>query len=82
MVAVSALCEQYLGIGLNDTLPWSIPEDFEFFLRRVRSTRDPSKINAIIMGRFTWLEGVEFGTAPYKRNLNLIVSTTMRKEDI
>ena len=34
------------------------------------------------MGRKTWFEGVNFGIAPYKQNLNIIVSTTMRKENI
>ena len=42
------------GIGFQNSIPWHITEDLAFFRKTTTHTRDPQKINAIIMGKHTW----------------------------
>ena len=76
--AIAAMCNENRGIAMNNELPWSIAEDHEYYQRVVKTTRDSSKINAIILGRLTW----ETFTEPMERCLNIIVSTTLNQADI
>lgn len=59
------------GIGRNNTIPWHIKNDLKFF-RHVTSQRvDPTKQNAIIIGRKTY----ETFPKPLPNRLNIIVSS-------
>jgi len=60
------------GIGINNTLPWHLPED----LKRFKFLTEGSN-NTVIMGRKTW-ESLPLKPLP-KRN-NIIITTTMDKE--
>ena len=51
---IVAACKQTHGIGVGGQLPWSLRGDMQFFKQLTRSTRDPTKRNAVIMGRKTW----------------------------
>jgi dihydrofolate reductase len=42
------------GIGFQNSIPWRITEDMTFFRKTTTHTQDPTKINAIIMGKYTW----------------------------
>lgn len=42
------------GIGLRNKLPWRIPADMQHFKRITTTTRDPQKVNAVLMGRETY----------------------------
>jgi dihydrofolate reductase len=42
------------GIGFQNSIPWRITEDMTFFRKTTTQTQDPTKINAIIMGKNTW----------------------------
>ena len=42
------------GIGLNNKIPWYIPDDLKYFRKMTTNTLDPEKKNAVIMGRVTW----------------------------
>ncbi|MGE0529001.1 MAG: dihydrofolate reductase, partial [Bdellovibrionales bacterium] len=50
-------------IGVNNTLPWDIPEDMKFF-------RDKTKGKALIMGRKTF----ESVGHPLPQRLNVVVT--------
>lgn len=56
------------GIGLNNQLPWKLPED----LKRFQRLTTGKGLNAVIMGRNTW-ESIPF----LKNRDNLILSTTL-----
>ena len=61
------------GIGLNNKLPWNnITNDINFFKNKTTNVINPSKINAIIMGRKTW---ESLPIKPLKNRLNLVLST-------
>jgi dihydrofolate reductase/thymidylate synthase len=42
------------GIGAGDALPWRLPGDLRHFRELTARTADPSKLNAVVMGRRTW----------------------------
>jgi dihydrofolate reductase/thymidylate synthase len=60
------------GIGKNGELPWNIPEDLQFFQKITKTTNDPNKCNAIIMGRNTFHS---IGR-PLPGRLNVCISTS------
>lgn len=63
------------GIGKSNALPWpKLPGDMAHF-RRVTSACEPGKINAIIMGRKTWISA-EMNGAPLPKRLNVVITRT------
>ena len=60
------------GIGLNNKLPWRIPEDLKHFSKTTIGKGN----NAIIMGRKTW---ESIGSKPLPKRHNIIISTTIDK---
>lgn len=50
--AIAAIDEKR-GLGRKGDLPWHLPEDLKHFARTTTTTVDPSKQNAVIMGRVT-----------------------------
>tara|TARA_B110000285_G_C14671323_1_gene400427 strand:+ start:54 stop:377 length:324 start_codon:yes stop_codon:yes gene_type:complete len=61
------------GIGVNNKLPWKLPEDLSRFKKLTSGTGS----NAIIMGRTTW------DSIPYlKGRDNLILSTKLKMDYI
>jgi dihydrofolate reductase len=79
--AIAAICNENNGIGKDNALPWSIPEDYNYFLRVASSTADNGKINCLIMGRLTWLSLTkEHG--PIGKSLHIIISNKMKPNDI
>ena len=55
------------GIGLNNKLPWRIPEDLKHFSKTTIGKGN----NAIIMGRKTW---ESIGSKPLPKRHNIIIS--------
>lgn len=79
--AICAVCDENLGIGKGNSLPWSVPDDFDYFMRVIQTTRDRAKMNAIIMGRLTWLSNpIEY--QPFDRCLNIIISGRMSLDEL
>lgn len=68
------------GIGFENTIPWKIPEDLAFFRRLTTTTEDPSKKNAVIMGRMTFLSLPS--QAPLPGRLNIILSSTWAQDPL
>ena len=62
------------GIGLNGTMPWHFPEDLKYFQTLTKTTSDPNKKNAVLMGRNTMDSIPRF---PLKNRINVCISTTL-----
>ncbi len=61
------------GIGYQNKLPWDLPPDMKYFKDITIKTKDPSKINAVIMGRKTW-DSIPKQFKPLSRRLNIVLS--------
>lgn len=72
--AIAAMCDENRGIGLNNGLPWSVPEDAGYFFKVVKTTRDKTKINAVIAGTATWTS-LPLNERPIEPCLNIIISS-------
>lgn len=78
---VVAMNNSNRGIGLNGTIPWLLPRDLKFFAKITTQTQDPSKKNAVIMGRLTWLS-IPKEFKPLKNRLNVIISSKLDQESL
>ena len=76
LTAIVAMSDTDRGIGKNNDLPWSIPEDWRYFLRFISTTRNTGKVNALIIGRNTW-ESVTDGYSLFKPCIVIIVSSRL-----
>ena len=63
------------GIGNKGILPWGniLPRDLAYFRRTTKSTIDPEKKNAVLMGRRTWL-GIPEKNRPLKGRVNIVLT--------
>jgi len=61
------------GIGMGGKLPWSLPGDMAFFKKTTSTTQDPSKRNAVVMGRKTW-ESIPPKFRPLKGRFNVVLT--------
>lgn len=62
-----------LGIGKNNTLPWKLKGDLQYFRQLTSQPDVAGKTNAVIMGRKTW-ESLPEKSKPLKDRLNIVVS--------
>ena len=78
---IVAACKQTHGIGMGGQLPWSLRGDMQFFKQLTRSTQDPLKRNAVVMGRKTW-QSIPERFRPLDDRLNVVLSrNTEAKEE-
>jgi dihydrofolate reductase/thymidylate synthase len=70
---VVAVCKSTRGIGSSGQLPWRLRSDMQYFKQLTRSTRDPTKRNAVIMGRKTWLS-IPTKFRPLDDRINVVLS--------
>ena len=72
---IVAFCFQSRGISSKGTLPWKdepwAKEDLHFFQKETTKTKDPTKLNAVIMGMNTW---TSLPNKPLKNRLNVILT--------
>jgi dihydrofolate reductase len=73
-------CDLNNGIGKNNDLPWSMPDEYSYFLSVIRTTKDSTKINALIFGKNTWLS-IPVGFRPIKPCLNVVLSSQLETSD-
>jgi dihydrofolate reductase len=74
---VVAMNNSNKGIGLDGTIPWRLPKDLKHFARVTTFTNDPNKMNAVIMGRLTWLS-LPKQFRPLPNRLNVIISNVFQ----
>ena len=78
LIAIVAMSDIDRGIGRNNDLPWSVPDDWNYFLRFIVRTRKPSKVvNALIMGRKTWESVQPAGCDLFKPCLVVVISSRL-----
>ncbi|KAF6143612.1 hypothetical protein GIB67_012411 [Kingdonia uniflora] len=64
---------QIMGIGKDGKLPWKLPSDLKLFKKITVTTSDPTKKNAVIMGRKTW-ESIPVEYRPLPGRLNVVLT--------
>lgn len=69
---IVAMCNSNRGIGINGEIPWRLPKDMKHFANVTTFTKDPKKINAVIMGRLTW-QSIPKQFRPMPNRLNVFV---------
>lgn len=68
------------GIGFEGKIPWNIQEDMKRFKEITTTTEEEGKMNAVIMGRKTYLSIPE-KFRPLPKRLNIVVSETMEEQN-
>ena len=69
------------GIGYNNTLPWKLKADMDFFRRKTTKTKDPSRKNVVIMGKNTYLS-VPAKFRPLKDRINIVITSSYTEEGL
>ena len=68
MFSIIAAVSSTNGIGKNGHIPWNEPADMKYFKEITSAVTDPSRQNAIIMGRKTY-ESLNGRKLPNRRNI-------------
>lgn len=73
VVAIVACLVPEMGIGFQGSLPWRLSQEMKYFREVTSRTRDPEKVNAVVMGRRTW-ESIPQRFRPLPNRINTVVS--------
>ena len=73
VVSIVACLMPEMGIGYQGSLPWRLSREMKYFRQVTSMTADPSKRNAVIMGRKTW-DSIPVRFRPLPNRLNVVVS--------
>lgn len=71
-IIVAALLPTF-GIGSKGQLPWSLKQEMKYFRKLTTQTVDPTKRNAVIMGRKTY-NSIPPKFRPLKGRLNIVLT--------
>jgi dihydrofolate reductase len=70
-ISLIVACDTKGGIAKDGQIPWHYPQELTYFSKTTTKTKDPTKINAIIMGRKTW---DSLPRKPLPHRVNIIIS--------
>ncbi|XP_041379744.1 dihydrofolate reductase-like [Gigantopelta aegis] len=76
---VVAACNNQ-GIGIDGRIPWRLKKDMAMF-RRITSSTNDNKQNAVIMGRKTW-HSIPEKFRPLPNRFNIVLSNSMKESPI
>jgi dihydrofolate reductase len=65
--------DENFGIGRDNNLPWNLPGDMKHFKEVTTKASDPSRQNAVIMGRKTW-ESIPQKFRPLPGRINCVLT--------
>lgn len=74
---ICAMCKNR-GIGYKNQLPWRFKKEMAYFSQITSRTKDPEKMNAVIMGRKTF-ESIPKKFFPLPKRINIVLSRTMKE---
>ncbi|KAJ8707162.1 hypothetical protein PYW08_011296 [Mythimna loreyi] len=69
---IAAACEN-MGIGVNGSLPWRLKKEMAYFTTMTSQVSDPTKVNAVIMGRRTW-DCIPDKYRPLSNRVNIVLT--------
>ena len=78
MINIIVAVDNKYGIAKNGNLPWRIKEDLRYCSKITRKTKDPHKMNAVIMGRKTW-QSLPSGL---KNRVNIVLSRKITIDEL
>lgn len=78
MYSLILACTIEGGIGLNNMIPWHIPEDLKLFKKITTDINCYIKRNAVIMGRKTW---ESLPNKPLNDRINIIITSNPKLID-
>lgn len=69
------------GISKNETIPWSIKEDINFFYDITTKKNNNNNENAIIMGKKTWMS-LPDNSRGFKNRNNIVLSSILSQDEL
>jgi len=72
-------CDNQGGIAKNGSIPWNFPQELKYFSKVTSTTNDPTKKNAILMGRKTW---ESLPRRPLPNRINIVLSSVPVSENL
>jgi len=79
-IIVAALKPQW-GIGYKGKMPWRLKQEIKYFKQVTSHTSDPTKTNAVIMGRKTW-DSIPPRFRPLPDRVNVVLSRSFKPEKV
>ncbi|ABN65593.2 dihydrofolate reductase [Scheffersomyces stipitis CBS 6054] len=70
-----------LAIGFQGKMPWRLRKEIRYFKDVTTKTSDPSKINAVVMGRKTW-DSIPARFRPLPDRINIVLSRSFQNETV
>ena len=78
--AIAAMCDATRGIGYKNKLPWSLPNEYNYFLCVSTRVKDQTKRNAVVIGRLTFDSLIQSKIIP--NYIYVVVSNTVTKQEL
>ena len=71
-ISLIVACDNQGGIAKNGSIPWNFPQELRYFSKVTSNTKNPTKKNALLMGRKTW---ESLPRRPLPNRVNIVLSS-------